>query len=54
MDNQPIYFTGNSPLPWYDDRVNTVSSVTRNTNSNVDGTYDTLKTIYGYLDSRAW
>ena len=28
--------------------------MTRNTSSNVDGIYDTPKTIYGYLDSRVW
>lgn len=55
MDNQYIYQQNNNKsLLWYDDRVKTISSVPRNTSSNVDGVYDTPKTIYGYLDKCVW
>ena len=51
MDNQYIYQQNNNKsLLWYDDRVKTISSVARNTSSNVDGIYDTPKKIYKYLD----
>ena len=55
MDNQYIYQQNNNKsLLWYDDRVKTISSVARNTSSNVDGIYDTPKKIYKYLDKCVW
>lgn len=55
MDNQYIYQQNNNKsLLWYDDRVKTISSVVRNTSSNIDGIYDTPKKIYGYLDKHVW
>lgn len=52
MDSQSTYING---LPWYDDRVKTVSYGTRSIRHNMDGcSYDTPEKIYGYLDENVW
>lgn len=55
MDTQYTNMQNSSTLPWYDDRVKTVSNGTHNISHNTDsGIYDTPKKIYGYLDKNVW
>ena len=55
MDNQHTYLPNGSTLPWYDDRIKTVSSGTYNMSHNTDSSScDTPKKIYGYLDRHVW
>ena len=54
MGNQPTHLTDNSTLPWYDDRIKTVSNVTHSISRNTSRICDTPKKIYSYLDKRVW
>lgn len=58
MENPYISMSDSSTLPWYDDRVKTVSNGTPDTSyptgSIYDACYDTPKKLYGYLDNNVW
>lgn len=58
MNTKNTYMTNSSNLPWYDDRVETVSDGTYNTSHNPKHVYcvgfDTPKRIYNYLSGKVW
>ncbi len=58
MENPYTSMSDSSTLPWYDDRVKTVSNGTPDTSyhtgSIYDACYDTPKKLYGYLDGKVW
>lgn len=58
MDTKNTCMTNDNALPWYDDRVKTVSDGTYNASHNPKRIYcigfDTPKKIYGYLGGKVW
>lgn len=58
MENPYTSISDSSTLPWYDDRVKTVSNRTPDTSyhtgSIYDACYDTPKKLYRYLDNNVW